>query len=180
MGKFLQKVQVGSDPWTRRFAGKFAVVYAAGRLAAEMGVAPWPKTHPHKCIVRLYRRARELVATPEEALNDLLLSLANNASSSHRFPEFKKGETPARLTKAAWGIRSKARDGTPFVAVESNRFDKLVHPPQHADRVRKLMAAGHYIVPGKEGRHVRQIKVQGFGSTEKPYFVCVRLDRLPK
>ena len=31
----------------------------------------------------------------------------------------------------------------------------------------------------KEGRHVRQIKVQGFGLTEKPYFVCVRLDRLP-
>lgn len=27
---------------------------------------------------------------------------------------------------------------------------------------------------------VRQIKVRGFGSAEKPYFVCVRLDRLPE
>jgi putative DNA primase/helicase len=180
MGKFLQKVQVGSDPWARRFAGKFAVVYAAARLAAEMGVAPWPKTHPHKCIVRLYRRARKLVTTPEEALNDLLLSLAKNASSSHRFPEFKKGETSARLTKAAWGIRSKARNGTQFLAIESSRLDRLVHPAHHAGAVRKLLVTGGYTVPGKEGRHVRQIKVQGFGSTEKPYFVCVRLDRLPK
>jgi hypothetical protein len=42
------------------------------------------------------------------------------------------------------------------------------------------LIAGGYTVPGKEGRHVRQIKVEGFGSTEKPYFVCVRLDRLPE
>jgi hypothetical protein len=105
--------------------------------------------------------------------------LANNASSSHRFPEFKKGETPARLTKAAWGIRSKARNGTQFLAVESSRLDRLVRPAHHAARVRKLLIAGGYVVPGKEGRHVRQIKVKGFGSTKKPYFVCVRLDRLP-
>jgi hypothetical protein len=162
-----------------KICGKFAVVYAAARLAAEMGVAPWPKTHPHKCIVRLYRRARELVTTPQEALNDLLLSLVNNASSSHRFPEFKKGETPARLKKAAWGVRSKARDGMPFLAVESSRLDRLVHPAHHAGAVRKLLVAGGYTIPGKEGRPVRQIKVQSFGSTEKPYFICVRLDRLP-
>jgi putative DNA primase/helicase len=180
MEKFLQKVGAGTDPWTRRFASKFAVVYAAARLAAGLGVAPWPKKHPFKCVVRLYKRARELVVTPEESLQDLLHQLAKNASSTDRFPEFRKGKKPARLKKAAWGVCSKARDGTPFLAIESNRFDNLVNPPQHADRVRKLLAAGHYIVPGKEGRHVRQIKVQGFGSTEKPYFVCIRLDQLPK
>ena len=43
-----------------------------------------------------------------------------------------------------------------------------------------LLADGGYTVSGKEGRHVRQIKVRGFGSAEKPYFVCVRLDRLPE
>ena len=180
MERFLQKVGAGNDPWTRRFAGKFAVVYSAARLAAEFGVAPWPKGHPLKCVVRLYKRARELVVTPEESLQDLLHQLAKNASSTDRFPEFRKGKKPARLKTAAWGLCSKARDGTPFLAVESNRFDNLVRPPHHADRVRKLLAAGGYTVPGKEGRHVRQIKVQGFGSTEKPYFVCIRLDQLPK
>jgi hypothetical protein len=40
------------------------------------------------------------------------------------------------------------------------------------------LATGGYTVPGKEGRFVRQIKVQGFGSAEKSYFVCIRRDRL--
>jgi hypothetical protein len=180
MEKFLQKVGTSNDPWTRRFAGKFAVVYAAARLAAEFGVAPWPKGHPLKCVMRLYRQACGFVVTPEESLQDLLIQLAKNASSNNRFPEFKKGETPARLTKAAWGIRSKARNGTPFLAVESSRLDRLVHPAHHAGAVRKLLVVGGYTVPGKEGRHVRQIKVQGFGSTDKPYFICIRLNRLPK
>jgi putative DNA primase/helicase len=179
--RFLNEVGAGDDPWTRRFAGKFAVVYATARLAAEFGVAPWPKTHPLKCVVRLYKRARELVVTPEEALQDLLHQLAENASSTRRFPEVDKGKAlPARLRNVAWGIRSKTRDEIPFLAVHSDRFGRLVHPAHHADRVRSLLAGGGYTVAGKEGRRVRQIKVRGFGSTEKPYFVCVRVDRLSK
>jgi putative DNA primase/helicase len=175
--KFLEKVEVGNDPWTRRFAIKFAVVYAAARLAAELKVAPWSKSHPLKCIVRLYKRGRELVVTPEEALERLLQQVAKN-TSSRLFPEFHKGDRlPARLTKRAWGIRSKASDGTPFLRIDSDRFDGLVKPVHYAARVRKLLGEGGYTVfSGKEGRHVRQIKVQGFGSTDKPYFICIRLD----
>jgi hypothetical protein len=92
MERFLQKVDLGSDPWTRRFATKFAIVYAAARLAAELGVAPWPKRHPLKCILRLYERARDLVSTPKEALERLLSQLAKNASSPKRFPKMKKGD----------------------------------------------------------------------------------------
>jgi hypothetical protein len=182
MKKFLEKIGVGNDPWTLRFASKFAVVYAAAHLAAELDVAPWPVNHPFKCVARLYRRASELVATPEEALQDLLRQLARNACSVDRFPKVSKGDSlPDRLKKKAWGIRHKTQDGISCLAIESKKkFDRLVHPPKYADRVRKLLADGQYIIPGKEGRHVRQIQVQGFGATEKPYFVCVRLDRLPR
>ncbi len=179
--KFIQKANVGSDPWDQRFASKFAVVYAAARIAAELEVAPWPKTHPLKCILRLYRQARELVVTPEEALERLLQQLAKNASSTDRFLKIDKGDSvPAKLKDKVWGIHSEARDGTAFLAIHSDRFNTLVNPAHHADRVRKLLVEGGYTIPGKEGRHVRQIKVQGFGSAEKPYFVCVRLDHLPK
>ncbi len=179
--KFLEKVGAGSDPWAMRFATKFAVVYAAARLAAELKVAPWPPSHPFKCVERLYKAARALVVTPEESLTALLHQLANNASSTTRFPKVEKGDSlPEELTKKAWGIRHKTQDGISCLAIESKNFDRLVHPPHYADRVRKLLADGGYTVPGKEGRHVRQIKGQGFGSAEKPYFVCVRLDRLPK
>jgi hypothetical protein len=173
--RFLQKAHVGSsDPWARRFGIKFAVVYAAARLAAELEVAPWPKSHPLKCILRLYTQARELVVTPDEALEHLLHQLAQS------FLEFHKGDNvPAGKARRVWGIRTKARDGTPFLAIHSDKFDDLVKPTHHAARVRKLLAENGYTVSGKEGRRVRQIKVQGFGATVKPYFVCVRLDRLP-
>ncbi len=181
MERFLERVGAASDPWTRRFAIKFAVVYAAARLAAELEVAPWSPGHPFKCIERLYKRARAMVITPEEAFTSLLHQLANNASSANRFPKVEKGDRlPKQLKKKAWGIRHKTQDGISCLAIESKKFDRLVHPPEYADRVRKLLADGQHIIQGKEGRHVRQLKVQGFGSTEKPYFVCVRLDRLPE
>jgi hypothetical protein len=181
MEKFLRKIGVDNDPWTLRFASKFAVVYAAARLAAELDVAPWPASHPFKCVARLYRRARELVATPEEALQDLLRQLARNARSIKRFPKVGKGDAlPAHRRSVAWGVRGKTRNGIQFLAVHSDRFDDLVHPRHHAALVRSLLAEGGYTVPGKDGRGVRQIKVRGFGSAEKPYFVCVRLDRLPE
>jgi hypothetical protein len=177
--RFLEKVGAGNDPWMRRFTIKFAIVYAAAKIAAELGVAPWSPSHPFKCIERLYKRARALVVTPEEALTGVLHQLANNAAN--RFPKVGKGDRlPEQLKNRAWGIRHKTQDGISCLAVESSKLDRLVQPPQYAVRVRKLLAERGYTVLGKEGRHVRQIKVQGFGSIAKPYFVCVRLDRLPQ
>jgi putative DNA primase/helicase len=179
--RFLERVGAGSDPWMRRFAIKFAVVYAAAKIAAELGVAPWSPGHPFECIERLYKRACALVVTPEEALTGLLHQLANNASSTDRFPKVQKGDSlPKHLKTKPWGIRHKTQDGISCLAIESKRFERLVHPAHYAGRVRKLLADGGYTVPGKEGRRVRQIKVKGFGLTAKPYFVCVRLDRLPE
>ena len=57
--RFVRKVGAESDPWTQRFATKFAVVYAAARIAAEMKIAPWPKGHAFKCVARLYRTGPE-------------------------------------------------------------------------------------------------------------------------
>jgi hypothetical protein len=99
MERFLERVGAASDPWTRRFAIKFAIVYAAARLAAELEVAPWSPGHPFKGIQRLYRRARALVITPEEAFTGLLHQLANNASSTSRLASalpWNKGLDPWR------------------------------------------------------------------------------------
>ena len=179
--KFVRKVGAQSDPWTQRFATKFAVVYAAARLAAEMGIAPWSPEHAFKCVARLYRRAREVVATPEEALADLLHRLAANATSTSRFPVLKKGEAlPKNARKKAWGIRRKVLGTAPNLAVHSKKLDALVRPRKHAGQVRQLLADGGYTLPGKEGRFVSQLKVTGFGSSAKPYFVRVRRDRLPR
>jgi putative DNA primase/helicase len=180
VSEFVREVGAKSDPWTQRFATKFAVVYAAAQLAAEMKIAPWPKGHAFKCVARLYKRAREVVATPEEALADVLHRLAANATSKGRFPVLKKGKAlPKSAQKKAWGIRRKVLGTPPNLAVHSKTFDALVQPRKHAAQVRQLLADGGYTLPGKEGRFVSQLKVKGFGSA-KPYFIRVRLDRLPR
>jgi putative DNA primase/helicase len=177
--EFVCYVGAQTDPWTQRFATKFGVVYAAACIAGEMKIAPWRPKHAFKCVSRLYRRALNVVATPEEALADLLHRLAKNATSK-RFPVLKKGMALAEgASKAAWGFRRKTSDTPANLAIHSETFDRLVRPRKHAAQVRKLLAAGGYALPGKEGRLVTQLKVEGFGSSEKPYFIRVRRDRLP-
>jgi hypothetical protein len=179
--KFIRKVGAQNDAWTQRFATKFAVIYAAAYIAAEMKIAPWPRKHAFKCVVRVYRRARNVVATPEEALADLLHRLAENATSKKRFPVLKKGKAlTKKASTAAWGFRRKTSNTPANLAIHSERFDKLVRPRKHAGQVRKLLANGGYTLPGKEGRLVTQLKVEGFGSPEKPYFIRVRRDRLTR
>jgi putative DNA primase/helicase len=178
--KFIRKVGAQDDPWTQRFATKFAVVYAAACIAADMKIAPWSRKHAFRCVARLHRRALNVVATPEEALDDLLNRLAKDATSKKRFPVLKKGEAlPQEKNKAAWGFRRKTSNTPANVAIHSEKFDKLVRPRKHAAQVRKLLAAGGYTLPGKEGRLVKQLKVAGFGLSEKPYFIRIRRDRLP-
>ena len=146
-----------------------------------MKIAPWSRKHAFSCVARLYRRALNVVATPEETLADLLHRIAKNATSKKRFPVLKKGKAlPKGASKAAWGFRRKTSGIPANLAIHSDKFDKLVRPRKHAGQVRKLLAAGGYTLPGKEGRLVTQLKVAGFGSSEKPYFIRIRRDRLPR
>ncbi len=94
--KFLQKVGAGNDPWMRRFASKFAVLYAAAKIAAELGVAPWSPSHPFKCIERLYKRARALVVTPEEALAGLPASVGHQCLLRRSLSESSERRQAAR------------------------------------------------------------------------------------
>ncbi len=150
--RFVTKVGGGTDPWSRRFANNFGLVYAAARLAAEMNIAPWPRDHAFKCVSRLYRRARALVATPEEARDGLLRRLAANASSKRRFPTVKRGRgLPRRVANSAWGIRHHC-GGHACLAVLSDRLDNLVRPQRHADQVRRLLASGGFTLIGTCGR----------------------------
>ena len=52
MEKFFKTVGVGMIPGTGEFASKFAIVYAAAKMAAELKLAPWEPKHPFKCVDR--------------------------------------------------------------------------------------------------------------------------------
>jgi Domain of unknown function (DUF927) len=80
-------------PWDRRFARKFGLVYAAARLAAEYGVAPWSANSALKPILRIYRNARRRVATAEEAADDVVDRLHQWSANPRKFPICRKGQS---------------------------------------------------------------------------------------
>jgi hypothetical protein len=111
---------------------------------------------------------------------DLLLGLCElDRRAADSRDEFMKGVAVHRSPHTQSPERRPL--GTPRnLAVHSKKLDELVRPRRHAAAVRQLLAEGGYTLPGKEGRFVSQLKVRGFGSSAKPYFVRVRRDRLPQ
>ena len=54
-----RQVRHVDEAWERRFARKFAHVYAAGVIATDAGLMPCSVPHLRKCLLALYRRSRK-------------------------------------------------------------------------------------------------------------------------
>lgn len=59
---FIEKNAGAGNSYDRRFASKFALLYAAGVLARQHGLAPWPKGWVFKAVTKMYRNARDSVS----------------------------------------------------------------------------------------------------------------------
>jgi hypothetical protein len=169
------------DPWTRRLATKFAVVYAAARMASQFGVAPWEKNWPFRCVKKLYNIARLHALEPAKATDLLITRLSNKSRSKIYFPRLDKGTVlPAGSIETAWGIRRRV-DNANVLAIPRDRFDALVQPPRHSKEVLVQLHSRGLLLPGKEpGRYVRQIQVAGVGASSRPDFICIDRSKLPK
>ena len=70
-----EKMRIGSDGWEQRILTKFALVYAAGRIARDAGLVPWEPALIGSSIYRVYRWARAELKTDQERVADTLLQL---------------------------------------------------------------------------------------------------------
>ena len=174
---FIKKVGAGSDAWERRFATKPALGYAAGKLAAEFGVAPWRPKDVFSRVARVYRRSRENLFTADKAADDLLRQLADRDRRKRLFPMVSKGRALPAKRAGAPGFRRKQK-GTIVLALHRARLKDLVRPPHLTDEVVKVLDRRGMLLPGKNGRYVRQIQVRGFGDDERPYFIVIPLAKL--
>ena len=91
VNRFVAKVQPqpGMDA---RIARKFAVVYAAGRLATKAGLLPWPSRLPLRTVRRLYEAARDLRLREFEKKRDVLRALHRAASDERLFKPASPGD----------------------------------------------------------------------------------------
>ncbi len=96
VAEFVNAVAGGENGLEQRFAAKFAVPYAAGVIAVEAGLFPWPTDWPWRAVRHNYmnsRRARDPLGV--EA-NRALKQLAGELTSATRFPQFtaQRGQYP--------------------------------------------------------------------------------------
>jgi hypothetical protein len=158
-------------PWDRRFARKFGLVYAAAKLGAEYGVAPWSAKSALKPILRIYRNARRRVATAEEAAADLIRRLHKWSLSRRKFPICRKGDSLSGRSAKLLGIR-RSVDGEPVLALLRSKFEGIIRPAWHAPEVLRILDRGGILLPGKEpGRYVRQLQVAGLDEHARHDFI---------
>lgn len=87
---FVRKVAGQGDPWDKRFAKRFGVVFAAANLMAEHGIGPWKKKRAQAALERLHAIARGAVErqiTLVRGPSKLVLDAFKNGKT----PRVKKG-----------------------------------------------------------------------------------------
>jgi hypothetical protein len=86
---FERQMETSGSGYDERYARKFGVLYASGRLAVENGLLPWPLDWPMKAIQRCYRNALA-AANREQTLVAHALARPQKMVSAERFPRARE------------------------------------------------------------------------------------------
>lgn len=175
MEVFMAKTAPDGTSWDRRFATKFAIVYAAAALASEWHIWPFSETHARNCIRKMHKKARIEARSAEEARNALLDGLSKHAKSSH-FPLLKKGK-PFPDDGEAWGFRRKQGDSIEL-AVLPAKLKAMIRPQRHERSALHMLADAGVLLTAREGRFESQRAIEGL-TAKKPFFYVFDLSKLP-
>ncbi|MFG1294070.1 DUF927 domain-containing protein [Xanthobacter versatilis] len=172
---FMAKAAPDGTSWDRRFALKFAIVYAAAALASEWEILPFSETHARNCIRRLHRKARVEARSAEEAKDALLALLAKHEKTPH-FPLLKKGE-PFPDDGKAWGFRRRQGDCIELAVIPA-RLKAMIRPQRHDRSVLHKLADAGVLLTEREGRFESQRAIDGLAA-KKPFFYIFDPSKLP-
>ena len=155
--KFERVLGVSTDGWELRFASRFALAYAAARLALVFELLPWSKEFALEVIEKAYRSARSAVETKAELHTRGLDRIFEFVAESDRF---------------AW-IDDVARDGSqealstvdglliPYggdlvYAIKPDRLSGWLGSSMPLGQIEPLLVEGGYVVVNHKGGARRQ------------------------
>lgn len=84
---FVTRVTGDGTGYQKRYAEKFGVLYAAGKLAIEAGILPWHKDLPWKAVSRCYKLAISSAATVDAQASTKIELLIRLLKVKQRFPQ---------------------------------------------------------------------------------------------
>ncbi len=147
---FIKHVGVGDHGWERRFAQKFAVVYAAMKMGIGAGSLPWPSTLPLKVATKCYRKARAAADTDQERVAKAMFKLHHILKHDEgAVAERKRPDKPVKLGSNTIAIRFK-KSGRVKYGVRQSALRKLLRTKAGQEIfTRRLQKAG--VLEGGDG-----------------------------
>jgi hypothetical protein len=174
--KFVKAAEPQGQPWESRFARKFGLLYAAGKIATENGLLPWPDDWAWRATHRCHRRALAATRVDQQFAQRVMRRLNVLASDPKTFPKATTGGTsPVKLDTTALGV-SLGLDGKQVLAIRDEEFVKHVGGKQVYNAVIKAFHAQGLVLKGQGHANTRQLLVPikvGDVVIKKPRFLLV-------
>ena len=157
--RFVEATAAGSNGLERRFAMKYAMLYAACMIGVEDGLLPWPEDWPMRAVRHCYENSHRQRDPEAAATTAALRKLARSLRSRDEFPVFvdERGQYP-RWGDDQIGFHLKRGDKTEtFFAKERLRLvgdPKAFIEPQVFARLLelKIVGAGSYASASEQMR----------------------------
>ena len=181
--RFVRRVARHADGWETRFARKFGVLYAVGRLAVNAGILPWPNAWPLEAITRCYRRAMRAIRSDQVQAARLIKWLASQSSDPASFITAKPGtRDPIPFGDRTLGLSTRYR-GKTVLAVRDEPLLQHVGSRTVMKAVITALQQGQLLIGGHGQRRTTQlpVSINFAGRTiKKPRFWLLDSRRLVK
>jgi hypothetical protein len=172
--QFVKRVGADTDPWERRFAGKYGIDLAGAILLAEFGIAPWTIERAWSAITRMYRRARSANVSVDEATDALVRRLRKIIAAGKRFPVIQKGEKlSAKKAAKAWGATRDMPKLGRVINVRYSRIERLVTPSAITGQVLRELARRKILVKASDGKLTRELMIKALTGAGRRRYVCI-------
>jgi hypothetical protein len=178
MDKFVEKVGANTDPWERRFAGKFGIVLAAAIFSAEFGLAPWTKERAFPAIRAIYQCSRAASASVSETTDALIGKLRTALTAGH-FPQLEKGQTmKPEDAGQAWGVSRTLPKHGPALIITLSRLQGLISPRAISSAVVAELANRDILIKASDDKPTRQAMILGLNGSKRRRYIALQLGAL--
>lgn len=168
--------QPGDSGQEMRVARKFAIIYAAGKLAVQHGLLPWDKNLPLNAVLRLHKLARDVLLTESKQLYAALLSVNDATSVDEDFPTVQGAQRPRFKAgcQPDGFIREDGSQRTLYITQKA--LARITGKPESAKRFMSRMKQLNALDGASAGRNGKQPEVLIGRKKANPRMLKIDLD----
>lgn len=154
--EFVTKVGV-TDPYEKRIARKFGLVYAAGQIAVETRFLRWDKDVPLRATQRLFERALENMEGSHRSR--ALEALAHALSDPELFPDIgSRNRLELEKNQTFCGLRF-TRSGEEFIAIRLQKLPSILNGAGTGDGLVRTLENAGLLAKGHGGKQTQQLNI---------------------